>query len=318
VHPTIGVWTRALAARALQISEFLRYCKPGREARADRVEEVVQFSLAVLDAVLQLEERYRAEIPQLIGAPGVDPGHLEELAETNHRALRAGARLSAYYNFHAPPGAPDYNPRLVAAADLAARIVKPRMGGPLPVGVASAGPEGERTAERASLSSAPSTAAKKKEKQEAGQPFLERLGPAGEWLEDLLDRAREFGLKRLGIIVGLVLLVAGSGIGVYFGFFSGPSAAPGGVEIKPFASILPLTKCEILKPAVPSERSRTLQCTVKSEWLKKPEDQRKDSLRKLQEAARARKLEFDKILLVDPGDYTVGFAEGGEIEVFAK
>jgi CheY-like chemotaxis protein len=317
VHPTVGAWTRALAVRALQISEFLRYRKPGREVRPDRVEEVIQFSVAALDALLQIQDRYRAEMPQLIGAPGVAPAHLEELAETNHRALKAGAHLSAYFNLHAPPGAPDYNPRLVAAAEAAAKIVKPRMGGPLPVGVVSAGSEKDRAAERASSIASPAVA-NKEPQNEKPRPLLERLGPAGEWLEDLLDRAREFGLRRLGIIGGLVLLVAAAAIGVYLGFFASPSGGPGGIDLRPFAGILPLTSCEIRKPTVDSERSRTLQCTVKPEWLKKPEEERKESLRKLQEAARARKLKFDKILLVDPGDYTVGFAENDEIEVFAR
>src|SRR5262249_11461424 len=62
IHPKVGAWIRALVSRHVQISEFLRYRRPGREVRPDRVEEVLQFSQVAIGALLEAEERYRAEL----------------------------------------------------------------------------------------------------------------------------------------------------------------------------------------------------------------------------------------------------------------
>jgi hypothetical protein len=310
VHPDVGAWARALAARHIHLSEFLRYRKPGREVRPDRVEEVVEFSKAALGQVSRIEERFRPELQRLASSQTIPRADLEDLSASNHRMLIAAAKLSAYYNLHAPSGAPDYTPRLIQAAEQAARVVPPRGGAtPLPVsaGRAPAAPEAAADEEATVIGTSMLRPPKPPPEKPA---FFERLGPLGEWIED-------FGPRRLAIIAGAVLVLAGGSVAAILAFSGGPEG-PDRLDVQPFASILPLQSCEIRESQIGDQPLRTLRCAVKSDWKRKPRDTRRDAVRELLGALSKRKVRVDQVLLLDAAnpDNTLGFGKGEEIEVF--
>jgi CheY-like chemotaxis protein len=302
IHPDVATWARTLAAWHVHIHEFLRYRKPGREIRPDRIEEVLTFSRRAIDAVLGLQDRFRADLQRLSKASSVPRGHLEELSATDWRLLHAAARLSAYASRHTPRGTPDEGPRLKEAADAVARLVPPAGGGgpfptspspgvveevpPAPEGAPP--PPGDRAAARA-------------------EP---RFGRVREWIE-------AFGPRRLALIALAVVVLAGGGLGAYLAL--SPSE-PGGaerVDVRPFAGILPLARCEVRRSPGQEKEVRTLRCIVQGEWLKRPKPERKESLAELVSAVRAKRI-ADQVLLIDASDYTVGVAAEADVEVYDR
>jgi CheY-like chemotaxis protein len=306
IHPNIGAWARALIARHVHISEFLRYRRPGREVRADRVQEVLQFCPVALEALLAAEERYRREIVAIAGAARE---HLEELAATNHRTLLVAARLCEYYNVHAEVGGHDYGPDLAAAAEAAFGILPTAQpAAPLPVGP----PPGAGGVDLGgSEQSSPSAAFAPVQPPPSARP--EPLRRLQSWFEGV-------GRRRAWLVLAAVLLLAGGGVALYFAL-SGPKRPPqeSRLDIGPFLRIVPLSSCE-MRDSVNEKgvKKRTLRCLVQDSWTKRPQAVRKKSLKDLFAAARDKNIRLDQLLLLDGRENAAGYTDGVDLEVYDR
>jgi CheY-like chemotaxis protein len=315
IHPAVSAWTRALAARHLHFAEFLRYRRPGREVRPDRVAEVLQFGARAFEGLFAVEERYRAELPALAGA-GVPSAHLTELTATNQRLLLAAARFCEYHNLHAEAGSVDYGPLIAAAASAAAAVLPPPEGLP-PVSVGPA--PGTAPSEKLPAGAAPEAAGSAPAPSPAARPgaLSRALARVREWFGDLAP-------KRRRLLAGAVVLALAGG-GAAAGYLALTSReepekprGPSAVNAALFSAIVPVTRCDLRDAATEKGMRKTLRCIVRDDWTKRPQPERKSSLKKLFDVAREKGLQPDQILLLDSREDALGYMDGEEIEVFDR